>query len=184
MDARTVSHQQSRGTRHEYELCWSLELLRLSLYGYCFSRTCDGLGPSHFRGPTMLSAASRYPSPPMEERIRSRLPISPGRNVAAKGITKAVRSRSREVPLAQDGLPGERSPAPKVAPAIFGGPGRVRKFRSTRQNPPVVFLDGPAKRGAGKLSFRAFQRHLGGFQGRSQSGAIPERVAEKGLASL
>ena len=29
---RTVSRQQSRGTRHEYELCWWLELLRLSPY--------------------------------------------------------------------------------------------------------------------------------------------------------
>ena len=115
--------------------------------------------------------------------MRSRLPVGPGRNAAAKGITKAVRSRSREVPLAQDGLPGERSPAPSFAASHFGGPGRVRKFRSTRQNPPVVFLDGPAKRGAGKLSFRAFQRHLGGIQSRSQSGAMAERVAEKGLAS-
>ena len=62
--------------------------------------------------------------------------------------------------------------------------GEARQLRSNRQNRPAILPADAAKWGAGKVSFRAFQRHLGGLQTRSQSGAMPERVAEKGLASL
>jgi len=116
--------------------------------------------------------------------MRSGLPGSPGRNAAAKDVTQAVRSRSRGAPLAQAGLPGERSPALLSCQQPFERSRGLLAVATSLQNPPVVCLDDGAHRGAGKPWTRAFQRYFGGPQGPFQSGVIAERVAEKGLASL
>ena len=116
--------------------------------------------------------------------MRSGLPGSPGRNAAAKDVTQAVRSRSRGSPLAQAGLPGQRSPALLSCQQPFERSRGLLAVATSLQNPPVVFLDDAAIWGAGKLSFRAFQRYFWLVQSRSLPPLAAKRVAEKGLASV
>ena len=130
-----------------------------------------------------LPSVGSTPFSPMEQRVRSRLPVSPRRNAAAKDVMKAVRSRSRGAPLAQAGLPGQRSPALLSCQQPFERSRGLLAVATSLQNPPVVCLDDGAHRGAGKPWTRAFQRYFGLFQDRFQPRVIAERVAEKGLAS-